>query len=110
MTQLDLLPIWLKDQSLSEKEIVLPLPAALDAIEIIESGGFHVLGWEGWVRDAKGHVGHGGAPQGTVSLCNISAQEAAQYCRTTIASEAAQWAKDNQGTTDALYFCITVQL
>lgn len=41
---------------------------ALEAIDIFETLGLHILGWEGWVKCADGRVGHGSAPQGTASL------------------------------------------
>jgi hypothetical protein len=83
--------------------------AALEAIGLLESQGIQILGWEGWVRDTQGRVGHGSAPQGTGSLQELSVHEAAQLCRTTIPSDAAQWAQDNPSTTDALHFYITVR-
>jgi len=109
MSKVDLLPSSLREQSISKREIVLPLLAAREAIDFFESRGIQILGWEGWIKDAQGRVGHGSAPQGTVSLEELSVQESAKFCRATIPSEAAQWEKDNQGTTDALHFCITVR-
>ena len=82
---------------------------ALEAIDLFESQSIQILGWEGWVKDIQGHVGHGTAPQGTASLSHLSVHGAAQLCRKTIPVDAAQWALDNQGTSDALHFCITVQ-
>lgn len=109
MSELDLLPQRLSDQSISEREIVLPIAATLEAIDLLESNGRHIIDWEGWVKDTHGRVGHGTAPQGTTSLQDLSVQEAAQICRSTIPPAAAQWAEDNPGTTDSLHFCITVQ-
>jgi hypothetical protein len=109
MNPLDLLPPALREQSISQREIVLPTAAALEAIDFIESQGAQILGWEGWIKDAQGRVGHGSAPQGTVSLEQLSVQEAAQLCRVTISLEAVQWAQDNPDTTDVLHFCITVR-
>lgn len=110
MTQLDLLPQRLRDLSISRREIVLPMAAALEAIDFLESQGKQILGWEGWVKDTQGRVGHGGAPQGTGSLHDLSVHEAAQLCRSTIPPDAAQWSQDNPGTIDALHFCITVRV
>lgn len=109
MNQLDLLPKRLQDLSISSREIALPMEAALEAIDLLERQGVHILGWEGWVKGDDGRVGHGTAPQGTVSLDRLSVHEAAQLCRKTIPPDAAQWVRDNPGTTDALHFCITVR-
>ena len=109
MSKLDLLPKRLKDVSISQREIVLPMAEALEAIDLLESRGMQILGWEGWVKDIQGRVGHGSAPQGTGSLQELSVQEAANLCRATIPAHATQWAHDNPGSTDALHFCITVR-
>ena len=107
MSQLDLLPTRLRELSISQREIVLPMTEALEAINLLESQGIQILGWEGWVKDTQGRVGHGSAPQGTGSLQELSVQDAAHLCRTTIPREAVQWAQNNPGSTDALHFCIT---
>ena len=109
MIQLALLPERLRETSISQQEIVLPMAEALEAIDLLESQGVLILGWEGWVKDTQGRVGHGSAPQGTESLQDLSAHEAAELCRATIPADAEQWAQDNPGSTDALYFCITVR-
>ena len=109
MSQLDLLPKRLREASISQREIVLPMAEALEAVDLLESKGVQILGWEGWVKDAQGRVGHGSAPQGTGSLQYLSVHEAAQLCRTTIPADAAQWTQDDPGSTDALHFCITVR-
>ncbi|MDX3775754.1 hypothetical protein QE250_16700 [Chromatiaceae bacterium AAb-1] len=109
MNQIDLLPPSLREQSISQREIVLPLAAALDAIDFIESQRIQILGWEGWIKDAHGRIGHSSAPQGTISLEDLTVHEAVQLCRVTMQSEAAQWAQDNPDTTDTLHFCITVR-
>ena len=109
MSQLNLLPKRLRDVSISQREIVLPLAEALEAIDLLESQHMQILGWEGWVKDTQGRVGHGSAPQGTGSLQDLSVHEAAQLCRATIPADAAQWAQDNPDSTDELHFCITVR-
>ncbi|MFT0635344.1 hypothetical protein ACMFY5_24975, partial [Pseudomonas sihuiensis] len=67
MNPLDLLPVQLRERSISQSEIVLPLTQALEAIDLLESQGIQILGWEGWVKDKQGRIGHGNAPQGTMS-------------------------------------------
>lgn len=110
MKQLDLLPQRLQDLSISSCEIVLPYGAALEAIDLLEGQGIHILGWEGWVKGQDGRIGHGSAPQGTVSLDSLSIREAAQLCRETIPVDYTQWLNDNPGTADVLHFCITLRV
>jgi hypothetical protein len=104
---LELLPPELAARSISDEEIVLRQAEALRAIDILESKGVLILGWEGWVKTKLGDVGHGG-PQGTESLGALSVEEAAAFCRATIWEEAALWTVDNPGRTDELHFCITI--
>jgi len=109
MSQLALLPRHLQERSLSRSEIILPMSEALEAIDLFESQGVQILGWEGLARDPQGRLGHGSAPQGTVSLEHLSIRDAARLCRETIARDAAQWAQNNPGSTDELHFCIVVR-
>src|SRR5689334_16067045 len=103
MSALELLPGRFAEKSISQQEIVLPLTEALEAIDLLEARGLLILGWEGWVKTADGRVGHGSAPQGTVSLENLSVEAAAQCCRETMPQEAAVWLANNPETTDALH-------
>lgn len=109
MSALDFIPSSLASLSISEKEIVLPMKEALEAVDYLERHGRHILGWEGWVKTPDRRVGHGSAPQGTVSLEDYSPTEAAGICRATIPEEAKVWAADNPATKESLYFCITVR-
>ena len=104
-----LLPRGIAEQSISQQEIVLPLEESLAAVDILASKGILILGWEGWVESVDGRVGHGSAPQGTASLEDLSVAEAAEFCRKTMREEAAQWEKENKGSSDKLHFCITVR-
>jgi hypothetical protein len=108
MSDLSLLPADLVAKSISEDEIVLPLTEALQAIDHLEANGQLILGWEGWIKTADGRVGHGNAPQGTVSLADRTVKKAAQLCRETILEDKATWSNEHAGLTDELYFCITV--
>lgn len=65
MDELNFVPQRILQLSLSEDELVLPLNAAVEAIEILEKEGFLVLCWEGWLRYADGAVGHSLSYQGT---------------------------------------------
>ena len=86
----------------------MPVTEALEVIDLLETRGILILGWEGWLQDVGGRMGHGSAPQGTVSLDAMTVTEAAQFCRETIRSDAARWNEEHPGTTDRLHICITV--
>jgi hypothetical protein len=110
MSALSQLPEKIATKSISSNEVVLPVKETLAAIDIFESKGLLILGWEGWTKNNAGQIGHGGAPQGTISLDHLSVKESAQFCRETIREEAARWAINNNGNENELYFCITVQV
>ncbi len=46
MQDVDLLPPRLRAMNLSDKEIALPLPAVMDAIDALEASEVLLLGWE----------------------------------------------------------------
>lgn len=106
---LDLLPPEIMALSISQREIVVPLKEALEVVDIMESKGILILGWEGWVKTEDGRVGHGSAPQGTMSLEDCSVEEAAEICRKTIQEDAAAWESENKRSNEKLHFCITVR-
>ena len=110
MNALDLLPAAIAAKSISPDEVVLPMTEALEAIDVFEKEGLLILGWEGWVKTQDGHVGFGSAPQGTVSLDQLSVAQAAQFCRDTIRADAEEWHRAFPSTTDLLHFCITVRV
>jgi hypothetical protein len=106
---LNRLPEEIASKTISPREIVLPRREALLAIDLIEEMGLHITGWEGWVRDPSGRVGHGSAPQGTVSLTDLSVADAAEFCRQTIPKEGDSWEAEYSDSGDTLFFCITVR-
>ncbi|MFM0126256.1 hypothetical protein [Paraburkholderia sediminicola] len=108
MTQLKLLSPEIAQQSISQREIVLPLNAAIKAVDYCALNQIHILGWEGWLQTQDGRVGHGNAPQGTVSLEGLSITDAAEFCRNTIRAAAQEWSENHPETTDRLHFCITI--
>ncbi|HEX7912385.1 MAG TPA: hypothetical protein VF534_30430 [Paraburkholderia sp.] len=110
MPQLQLLPPQIAQQSISRREIVLPLNVAIAAIDYCASNQIQILGWGGWIQSSDGRVGHGNAPQGTMSLDHLSIRDAADFCRRTIRDAALEWSQSNLGTTDRLHFCITVEV
>lgn len=106
---LNQLPIEIASKTISPREIVLPRSEALLAVDLIEKMGLQIAGWEGWVRDSSGRVGHGSAPQGTASLTGLSAADAAELCRRAIPVDGDAWDAEHADTDTELFFCITVQ-
>lgn len=88
---LALLPLHIREISISSEEIVLTEEAAIVAINYLETQDVRILGWEGWLRYPDGSIGHGNAPQGTVSLERLSVRRAAEICRSTIREAAVSW-------------------
>ena len=105
-----LLPERLTELSISPREVVLPESAALAAVDVAEAAGVLILGWEGWVKAVDGRVGHGSAPQGTVSLDCLTVAEAAALCRSTIPRAAEAWRAEHPESTDQLHFCLTFKV
>ncbi len=108
MPQSRMLPPEIARRSISRREIVLPLDAAIAAVDWCAINQIHILGWEGWIQYADGRVGHGNAPQGTTSLEGLSVPDAADFCRRTIRVAALEWSKTYPEAMDRLHFCITV--
>lgn len=108
MKPLQFLPPEIARQSISRSEIVLPLAAAIAAVDYFACNRIRILGWEGWIQSSNGQVGHGNAPQGTTSLEHLSIRDAADFCRQTIREAAVEWSNGFPGTTDRLHFCLTV--
>lgn len=54
----------LQQYSASTRELVLPLPLALEAIALMEQLKIPVFGWEGWIRLPGGRLGHSALHQG----------------------------------------------
>ncbi|WP_176155087.1 hypothetical protein [Burkholderia vietnamiensis] len=59
LMQLQCLPPEIALQSISPREIVLPLNAAIAAIDYCANNKIRILGWEGWIQSPDGRVGHG---------------------------------------------------
>ncbi|WP_175948105.1 hypothetical protein [Burkholderia pyrrocinia] len=109
MTTLQLMPPEIAQQSILDKEIVVPLDAAIAAIDYCTANQIQILGWEGWVRSVDGRIGHGSAPQGTTSLEQLTLLDAADFCSRTIRAATLQWSENHPGTSDKLHFCITIR-
>jgi hypothetical protein len=58
LNDFDLLPIDLRERSLSKNEIVLNYFDVFKAIEILRSNNWSILGWEAWIKYSNGKFGH----------------------------------------------------
>jgi hypothetical protein len=92
--------------SASRDELVLPLDLALEAVTLLATGGYALLGWEGWLRDATGRVGHS-EHQGFAPPDDMPPAQAADEMRRTIEAAAAEFAARPERRDAALLFCIT---
>src|SRR3954463_14672481 len=54
LNDIDLLPQVLKEQSLSDREIVLTHKNAFRAVDLLEVAQWAVVGWELWLKAADG--------------------------------------------------------
>lgn len=104
----------LQQHSLSDRELVLPLPEALAALEALASSRVPVLGWEGWIRYPDGRVGHSRQHQGSVSIDRDPGEALIDYVRRsidltrrTITLAQDSWDREPEIHGGQLYFCIT---
>jgi hypothetical protein len=104
----------LKQHSLSDRELVLRLPEALEAVKVLAAAKVPVLGWEGWIRHPDGTVGHSREHQGTVSVEQEAGEAFTDYVDRSLSSAqksmiAAQeeWDRRAEVPGGQLYFCIT---
>ncbi len=110
----DLLPQGLREQSLSQREIVLPYRQALEALSVLMAAKRALLGWEGWVKYPDGHHGH--APGGGMGA-DIARREgetwvdyvhrSARLCGETMNREQQAWEANREYTHLVLCFCLT---
>jgi hypothetical protein len=89
LNDFDLLPIDLRERSLSKNEIVLNYFDVFKAIEILRSNNWSILGWEAWISFVD---------------------RSSSFCIKTIDLEKQDW--DNRISKEfpdcEIYFCITV--
>jgi hypothetical protein len=102
-----LLPDRFRRASISDREIVVPYELALEAVDILESQGILILGWEGWLVHPDGKRGHSGHHQGAVSLHDLSVAGAASLVRRTINASHQQWQQAPEAPGAQLFYCIT---
>jgi hypothetical protein len=104
----------LKQHSLSDRELVLRLPEALEAVKALAAANVPVLGWEGWIRHPDGRVGHSREHQGTVSIEQEAGEAKTDYVdrsvsiaqKSMIAAQE-EWDRRAEVPGGQLYFCIT---
>ena len=105
-SDLQLLPPELAALSVSHDEIVLPYPAALNAVDYLAEHGVQILGWEAWERRPDGSLTHPDPGLGSGDLAELTLTEAAAVTHRTI-SEAVQ--EELGPGIDELLFCLTVR-
>ena len=105
-SDLQLLPPELAALSVSDHEIVLPYPAALNAVDYLAEHGVQILGWEAWERRPDGSLTHPHPGLGSGDLAELTLAEAAAVSHRTI-SEAVQ--EELGPGIDELLFCIAVR-
>jgi len=114
MDEIDFLPKRLLDQSLSDREIVLPLDGAKECIEILEKHGFLVLSWEGWLKYSDGAFGHSLRHQGCRDCKRLPDESwedytsrSQQYVLKTAAENLAAFLAKPENPGADLYFCLS---
>jgi len=101
------IPEHLVSASASERELVLPFAASLEALNAIAAGGGRILGWDGWLRRSDGSLGHSAAHQGTANLTGIVQDEVLELCRKTMAAANREHSHSPEIRGSELLFCIT---
>jgi hypothetical protein len=105
---IEALPPHLRRLSAMDREIALPLAAALEAIDFFERHGWDALGWEGVVRRRDGAMGHPPKALGTAGM-PIDRAEAYEFMRSSLADEAREWGRDPIVRDAELLFCLTFE-
>ena len=96
----------LQAKSASDRELVLPLAAALEALRLFEQAGTYALGWEGWLRYPDGRLGHSAKHQGTAFELASPVEQHAWLSRTMLQSQTEHDAHPEVPGSELL-FCIT---
>lgn len=116
VSDLDLLPAALAAESRMEREIALPYPLVLDAIDALEARGVVILGWEAlatWPDGGFGAYPGGGIMHFTVdeslraSVDAVPAAAAAAAVRATVIDEATTRRGTPRMPGVELIFCVT---
>jgi hypothetical protein len=96
-------------RSASTRELVLPFEVTLAALETLEASGARLLGWEGWLRQSNGSLGHSAEHQGTISLGGRDATQAFPLVRQTMRESHLQHLRSPEIPGSELLFCITYE-
>ena len=99
----------LQAKSVSDRELVLPLAAALEALRLFEQHGTVVLGWEGWLRYPDGRLGHSAKHQGTASEQFAAHSQHYVWLSRTMQLSQAEHDASPEVPDSELFFCITAE-
>jgi hypothetical protein len=97
----------LQQFSASTRELVLPLPQTIEAIELMEQLEIPVFGWEGWLRFPDGRVGHSMLHQGTATVHALTTASEYASLKRTIRDAFDLHQSNPEATSSELLFCIT---
>ena len=100
------LPAALRQQSLAPHLIILPLQAAIEAIDHFARAGRRLESWEGWVKMRDGGRARSLAHSGSFALPG-EAQRAAEAARTGMQHAQARWDRNPEYPNATLYFGLT---
>jgi hypothetical protein len=118
LDDIDLLPQALKEQSLSDREIVLTPENASRAVDFLEAAQWAVVGWEPWLKLADGSHLHpmlgGDFEREAHEDWTAYVHRTAHLCRQVMKEEQERWDSGDfllKGGPDerelTLYFCLT---
>jgi hypothetical protein len=105
-TDLAALPPELAKLSLSDATLILPLDAALQAIEHLTQHGRRLEQWEGWVRLRDGTRAKSLTHGGSFALSRDPAR-AAEAASAAIKKAHAYWERNPEYAAASLYFGLT---
>lgn len=115
-SDLQFIPEFLVEKSLSKLEIVLEHDDALDAVNYLVEKDCFVFAWEGWIKHADNRYGHSGDHQGTVEFWGTRGHsiqeritEAADFIRETISASQQRWDDKPEVIGATLYFCLSIR-
>jgi len=100
------LPPELARQSISQSVIMLPLDAAIQAVELLTQRGRRLENWEGWVRMHDGTRAKSLSHAGSFAL----SRDAARAAETAIAAmrkASASWDRNPEYSGATLYFALS---
>lgn len=99
------LPDDLRQQSLSQTQIILPFDAAVRALSELTARGFRVTRWEGWVRMRDGGRARSLAHGGSFALPRDPAR-AAETTTQALSRARERWQRDPEYPGAELFFAL----